>query len=103
MTFRFWDPRVLRAMVPAMPPDEADAFLRAVRADHRGSGEAHNGVGIFPRRPGDLGSRQSCLGLEVGSLKSANRSTCQKSRAGRGAQFLMLQHPGARVRHQHGS
>ena len=27
MTFRFWDPRVLRAMVPAMPPDEADAFF----------------------------------------------------------------------------
>ena len=27
MTFRFWDPRVLRAMVPAMPPEEADAFF----------------------------------------------------------------------------
>jgi hypothetical protein len=27
MTFRFWDPRVLRAMVPAMPPDEADGFF----------------------------------------------------------------------------
>ncbi|MBZ5674675.1 MAG: DUF4123 domain-containing protein [Acidobacteriia bacterium] len=27
MTFRFWDPRVLRAMVPVMPPDEADAFF----------------------------------------------------------------------------
>jgi pSer/pThr/pTyr-binding forkhead associated (FHA) protein len=27
MTFRFWDPRVLRAMVPAMPPDECDAFF----------------------------------------------------------------------------
>ena len=27
MTFRFWDPRVLRAMVPAMPLDEADAFF----------------------------------------------------------------------------
>lgn len=27
MTFRFWDPRVLRAMVPAMSPEEADAFF----------------------------------------------------------------------------
>jgi hypothetical protein len=27
MTFRFWDPRVLRAMVPAMPREEADAFF----------------------------------------------------------------------------
>ena len=27
MTFRFWDPRVLRAIVPAMPPDECDAFF----------------------------------------------------------------------------
>ena len=27
MTFRFWDPRVLRAMVPAMPPEEADGFF----------------------------------------------------------------------------
>jgi len=27
MTFRFWDPRVLRAMVPAMLPEEADAFF----------------------------------------------------------------------------
>jgi pSer/pThr/pTyr-binding forkhead associated (FHA) protein len=27
MTFRFWDPRVLRAIVPAMPPEEADAFF----------------------------------------------------------------------------
>ena len=27
MTFRFWDPRVLRAMVRAMPPEEADAFF----------------------------------------------------------------------------
>ncbi len=27
MTFRFWDPRVLRAMVPAMAPEEADAFF----------------------------------------------------------------------------
>lgn len=27
MTFRFWDPRVLRALVPAMPPEEADAFF----------------------------------------------------------------------------
>ena len=27
MTFRFWDPRVLRAMVPAMPPAEVDAFF----------------------------------------------------------------------------
>jgi pSer/pThr/pTyr-binding forkhead associated (FHA) protein len=27
MTFRFWDPRVLRAILPAMPPDEADAFF----------------------------------------------------------------------------
>ena len=27
MTFRFWDPRVLRAMVPAMPPEEADTFF----------------------------------------------------------------------------
>jgi hypothetical protein len=27
MTFRFWDPRVLRAMIPAMPPEEADAFF----------------------------------------------------------------------------
>ena len=27
MTFRFWDPRVLRAMVPAMPPEEADLFF----------------------------------------------------------------------------
>jgi pSer/pThr/pTyr-binding forkhead associated (FHA) protein len=27
MTFRFWDPRVLRAMVPAMPPEEAAAFF----------------------------------------------------------------------------
>jgi pSer/pThr/pTyr-binding forkhead associated (FHA) protein len=27
MTFRFWDPRVLRALVPMMPPEEADAFF----------------------------------------------------------------------------
>ena len=27
MTFRFWDPRVLRAMVPSMSPAEADAFF----------------------------------------------------------------------------
>ena len=27
MTFRFWDPRVLRALVPVMPPEEADAFF----------------------------------------------------------------------------
>lgn len=27
VSFRFWDPRVLRAMVPAMPPEEADAFF----------------------------------------------------------------------------
>jgi pSer/pThr/pTyr-binding forkhead associated (FHA) protein len=27
MTFRFWDPRVLRAMLPPMPPEEADAFF----------------------------------------------------------------------------
>jgi hypothetical protein len=27
MTFRFWDPRVLRAMLPAMPPEEIDAFF----------------------------------------------------------------------------
>jgi pSer/pThr/pTyr-binding forkhead associated (FHA) protein len=27
MTFRFWDPRVLRALVPAMPPEEAAAFF----------------------------------------------------------------------------
>jgi len=27
LTFRFWDPRVLRAMVPAMPPEEADVFF----------------------------------------------------------------------------
>jgi len=24
---RFWDPRVLRAMIPVMPPEEAEAFL----------------------------------------------------------------------------
>jgi hypothetical protein len=27
MTFRFWDPRVLRALVPAMPQEEADQFF----------------------------------------------------------------------------
>jgi hypothetical protein len=27
ITFRFWDPRVMRALVPAMPLDEADVFL----------------------------------------------------------------------------
>lgn len=27
MTFRFWDPRVLRALVPVMPQEEADAFF----------------------------------------------------------------------------
>jgi hypothetical protein len=27
MTFRFWDPRVLRAIVPSMPSEEADAFF----------------------------------------------------------------------------
>ena len=27
MTFRFWDPRMLRAMLPAMPPEEIDAFF----------------------------------------------------------------------------
>jgi hypothetical protein len=27
VTLRFWDPRVLRAIVPAMPPEEADAFF----------------------------------------------------------------------------
>ena len=27
MTFRFWDPRVLRAMLPPMRPEEADAFF----------------------------------------------------------------------------
>jgi hypothetical protein len=27
LTFRFWDPRVLRALVPAMPQDEVDAFF----------------------------------------------------------------------------
>ena len=27
MTFRFWDPRVLRAILPAMPAGEADAFF----------------------------------------------------------------------------
>jgi len=27
MTFRFWDPRVLRALVPVMPPHEAEAFF----------------------------------------------------------------------------
>jgi len=27
MTFRFWDPRVLRALVPSMPSEEADAFF----------------------------------------------------------------------------
>jgi hypothetical protein len=27
MTFRFWDPRVLRAIVPAMPQEEADLFF----------------------------------------------------------------------------
>jgi hypothetical protein len=27
ITLRFWDPRVLRAMIPVMPPQEAEAFL----------------------------------------------------------------------------
>jgi len=27
ITLRFWDPRVLRAMIPVMPPEEAEAFL----------------------------------------------------------------------------
>jgi len=27
ITLRFWDPRVLRALVPAMPPEEAKAFF----------------------------------------------------------------------------
>jgi len=27
MTFRFWDPRVLRALVPVMPQEEADLFF----------------------------------------------------------------------------
>jgi len=27
LTFRFWDPRVLRALVPAMPQEEVDAFF----------------------------------------------------------------------------
>ena len=27
LTFRFWDPRVLRALVPVMPQDELDAFF----------------------------------------------------------------------------
>jgi pSer/pThr/pTyr-binding forkhead associated (FHA) protein len=27
VTLRFWDPRVLRALVPVMPPEEADAFF----------------------------------------------------------------------------
>jgi pSer/pThr/pTyr-binding forkhead associated (FHA) protein len=27
MTFRFWDPRVLRALVPAMPQEEAETFF----------------------------------------------------------------------------
>jgi len=27
ITLRFWDPRVLRAMIPVMPPGEAEAFL----------------------------------------------------------------------------
>jgi len=27
LTFRFWDPRVIRALVPAMPPQEAAAFF----------------------------------------------------------------------------
>lgn len=27
ITLRFWDPRVLRAMIPVMPPAEAEAFL----------------------------------------------------------------------------
>jgi hypothetical protein len=27
LTFRFWDPRVLRVLVPALPPDEAAEFF----------------------------------------------------------------------------
>lgn len=63
ITFRFWDPRVIRALVPAMPPPESNAFFGPCERIVVEAEEARTGQPVMALEflPSERGPRQQTV------------------------------------------